>query len=58
MPPQELQVQKADTAEADTAVQEQPPYIEEELTEHCDDWEDDPEDLCGPEPLMYGRSRC
>ena len=51
--------QKADTAEADTAVQEQPPWnIEEELTEHCDDWEDDPEDLCGPEPLMYGRSRC
>ena len=50
--------QKADTAEADTAVQEQPPWSIEEEEEHCDDWEDDPEDLCGPEPLPYGRSRC
>ena len=35
--------QKADTAEADTA-EADTPYIEAELTEHCDDWEDDPED--------------
>ena len=58
MPLQELQVQKADTAEADTAVQEQPPWsIEEEEEEHCDDSEDAPEELTNM-PLPYGRSRC